>query len=308
MKKTLIALAAVAATGAAFAQSSVTLYGVADLGLADSNHPLQTTVMSGNGRMNNGSSRLGVRGTEDLGGGLKASFNFEQGINATNGKTDANTFQRAANLSLSGDFGSVKMGRTLTPSFYGVAAWELTGAANYSVVAGQFGFAGTGARNSSELSYTTPNMSGFSATIGTVLKADNAGNAKYDLNVVYKAGPLAAGFSYNTVANNGAEGYALGAKYDFGGFVVAGSYNDSDLAGGAQNAKGFSIGAGMTAGPVALVLDIARDTAAKDTDVLVEAKYPLSKRTFAYAAFLRDGKGKTLTNVNNYGVGIRHNF
>jgi predicted porin len=288
------------------------LYGVADLSLADSNAAGSTLSMSGNGTMNNGSSRLGVRGSEDLGGGLKASFNFEQGINATTGATDANTFQRAAKMAIEGGFGKVQLGRTLTPSFYGVAAWELTGTANYSAVAKQFSFAGAGSRNNAELSYTTPSMGGVTATLGTVLKGNNGTAAKYDMNVIYKGGPLSAALSYNQVAKtagvNGAKGYALGAKYSFGDFMVAASYNDSKLAGGAIKAKGFSIGGGAKLGPVSVVLDIARDTNAKDTDTLLEVKYPLSKRTFAYAAFLRDGKGKTPTTVNNYGLGLRHNF
>lgn len=305
MKKTLIALAAVAASSAAFAQSSVTLYGVADLSLSKATGT--SAQMSGNGTANNGNSRLGVRGVEDLGGGLKAAFNFEQGINGETGATDGVTFQRAANLSLMGGFGSFKMGRTLTPSFYGVAAWELTGTANYSVVASQFAFAGAGSRNNSEFSYTTPNLGGFSATLGHILKGDNGGNAKTDANVIYRGGPLTVGFSYNTVSN-GNEGYSLGGKYNFGGFQLAGSYMSAENAAGAATAEGFSIGAGTTLGPVSLVLDIARDTEFDDTNVLVEAKYPLSKRTFAYAAFLRDGKGKTATAVNTVGLGIRHNF
>jgi predicted porin len=320
MKKTLIALAAVAATSAAFAQSSVTLYGVADLSLGDSNAPGTDIRMNGNATMNNGSSRLGVRGVEDLGGGLKAAFNFEQGINALDGSTDVGrdpvdptiitsttTFARAANLSLSGGFGSVKLGRTLTPSFFGVAAWELTGTANYSVVASQFNFAGAGSRNNAELSYTTPSFGGLTATLGTVLEGNNGGNAKYDMNVIYRGGPLTAALSYNTV-DNGAEGVTLGAKYDFGGFMVAGSFNNAEDAAGATTAEGFTIGAGTKLGPVNLVLDIARDTEFDDTNVLLEAKYPLSKRTFVYAAFLRNGNGKTATTVNNYGIGVRHNF
>lgn len=310
MKKTLIALAAVAATGAAFAQSSVTLYGVADLSLADNDVAGTSFSMSGNDTMNNGNSRLGVRGVEDLGGGLKASFNFEQGINATTGATDTNTFQRAAKLALEGGFGKVQLGRTLTPSFYGVAVYELTGTANYSALARQFGYAGApSARNDAELSYTTPNFGGVTATLGTVLKGNNGGaNAKYDMNVIYRGGPLAAALSYNQVQNNGYKGLALGAKYDFGAFQVAASVHDSELAGGAVNDKGFTLGGAAKMGPVSLVLDIARDTEAKDTDTLLEAKYPLSKRTTVYAAFLRDGKGKTATTVNNYGIGIRHNF
>ena len=127
------------------------------------------------------------------------------------------------------------------------------------------------------------------------------------MNVIYSGGPLTAALSYKPV-DNGPEGVTLGAKYDFGGFMVAGSLNKAELASGATAAEGFSIGAGAALGPVSLVLDIARDTEFKDTDVLLEAKYPLSKRTFVYAAFLRNGNGKTVNTVNNYGIGIRHNF
>ena len=78
MKKTLIALAAVAATGAAFAQSTVTLYGVADVSVAKATGA--KVAASASGLLNNGNSRLGVRGSEDLGGGMKANFNFQAGV------------------------------------------------------------------------------------------------------------------------------------------------------------------------------------------------------------------------------------
>ncbi|WP_119964485.1 porin [Simplicispira lacusdiani] len=301
MKKSLIALAVLAASGVAMAQSSVTLYGVADLSLAKASGV--SAQMSGNGVMNNGNSRLGVRGVEDLGGGLKASFNFEQGINAESGNTDAATFQRAAWLALSGGFGRFQMGRTLTPSFFGVAAWELTGTANYSAVGNQFGFAGVGPRNNSVFQYTTPNMGGFSGTLGYIMKPDNGGNAKYDLNAIYAQGPLAAALSYNKT--NGAKGnFALGAAYDFGSFKLAGSWQDP-----AGVAKGFTIGGTVPVGAFALTLDIARDTGFKDTDLLLEAKYALSKRTFAYAAYYKDGDKKLVTGAkSHFGLGVRHNF
>jgi len=302
MKKSLVALAALALVGAASAQSSVTMYGVADLSLAKATG--SSAQMSGNGVMNNGSSRLGVRGTEDLGGGLKANFNFEQGINAETGATDAVTFQRAANMSLSGGFGTILMGRTLTPSFYGVAAWELTGTANYSAVASQFGFAGGPSRNSSQFTYTTPSMGGLSASIGYITDPDMgpaADNAKLDMNVIYRGGPLTVGLSANKTENMSTNA-SLGAKYDLGMFQVAGSLQDA-----AGPSKGFTIGAGANLGAVSLVLDIARDTNDKTTDVLLEAKYPLSKRTFAYAAALRQDF-VVGDKVTNYGVGLRHNF
>jgi len=303
MKKTLIVLAAVAATGAAFAQSSVTLYGVADAAIVKTTDV--DTEFSSSGGMNNGSSRWGVRGTEDLGGGLKAGFNFEAGLSLEDGSVNqsgGNYFSRAAYMNLMGGFGEVRLGRSLNPSFFAAAAWELTGTANYSAVVGQFGAVLGGIRNSNQIAYTTPNFGGLTATIGTILKGNNAGNAKTDLNVIYRGGPLVVALGYNKVSGSD-DNVHVGANYNFGGFRLAGAFIDP-----AGDAEGFSIGGSMPLGPVNLVVDIARDTHFKDTNILVEAKYPLSKRTFAYAAFLRDGKGKAETNVNNIGLGIRHNF
>jgi predicted porin len=307
MKKTLIALAAVAATSAAFAQSSVTLYGVADAGIVKTTG--QDTAFTSSGGMNNGTSRWGVRGVEDLGGGLKAGFNFEAGLSLADGSVNqsgGNYFSRAAYMNLMGGFGEVRLGRTLNPSFFAAAAWELTGTANYSVVTSQFGAVLGGIRNSNQIAYTTPNFGGVSATLGYILKANNGGNAKTDLNVIYRGGPLAVALGYNKVSGSD-DNVHIGANYNFGGFTVAGAYIDpADTT--AVDSKGFAIGASTTLGPVALTLDIARDTGFKDTNLLVEAKYPLSKRTFTYVAFLRDGKGKAVDNVNNFSVGVRHNF
>jgi predicted porin len=324
MKKTLIALAAVAATGAAFAQSSVTLYGVADLSIADNNVAGTSYSMSGNGLINNGSSRIGFRGVEDLGGGLKASFNFEQQLNLENGTTQSTcaidplgdvvgctptTFARAAWMSIGGGFGEVKLGRTLNPSFYAAAAWELTGAANYSAVVSQFGAVLGGVRNSSQFAYTTPKMGGFSATLGYVFEDDNDidpdttvvnNQSKVDLNVLYASGPIGVGFGYNKVSTQ-EKNWHVGGRYDFGAFKVAGAWIDP-----AGDKKGFSIGGSTNLGPVGLTLDIARDTgsATKSTDYVLEAKYALSKRTFAYGVIHRDGSASVTSN----GVGIRHNF
>jgi len=304
MKKSLIALAVVALSGTAMAQSSVTLYGVADAGLGkiksagnDASNKVQFTSAS---TMNNGDSRLGVRGVEDLGAGLKIGFNFETGLDLDDGATTTSSFwARQANLSVGGNWGTFKMGRTLNPSFYGVAAWELTGTANYSVVGNTYGYVG-GGRNSSQFSYKTPNMGGLSAELGYIFKDDNAGAAKWDLNVVYANGPIAAGLSANK-AKGQKVGYALGGKYNFGNFAVAASYSDNH-----KVRRGFSIGGTANFGAASVTLDLTRDTknlaGKKYTNGLLEGKYALSKRTFLYAAYLR------LDGNNNYGLGIRHNF
>jgi len=303
MKKSLIALAVLGFAGAAMAQSSVTLYGVADAGLGKAKSAGDTKVnMQSAGTMNNGTSRLGVRGVEDLGGGLKAGFNFETGLSLENGNTStagAGFWGRNANMWLGGSWGTFQMGRTLNPSFYGVAAWELTGTANYSVVGNTYGYVG-GARNSSEFSYKTPDFGGLTAKLGYIMKADNGGNAKWDLNVVYANGPIAAGLSANKTKGQKV-GYALGGKYNFGNFAVAASYSDNH-----KVRRGFSIGGTANFGAASVTLDLTRDTknlaGKKYTNGLLEGKYALSKRTFMYAAYLRhDGN-------NNYGLGVRHNF
>eukprot|EP01036_Dinobryon_divergens_P006113 gene6113-8108_t len=90
MKKSLIALAAVAAVSAASAQSSVTLYGLVDIGYGSHSTTTRdgTGVIKSGGIMDgaNAGSRIGFRGTEDLGGGLKANFVVEQGISPTTGE------------------------------------------------------------------------------------------------------------------------------------------------------------------------------------------------------------------------------
>lgn len=345
MKKTLIALAAVAATGAAFAQSSVTLYGVADVAIAKSTG--SSAKLASSTGQNNGNSRWGIKGTEDLGGGLKAGFNYEAALSLNDGSVNQSGgqyFSRYAFLNLTGDFGETRFGRTLNPSYFAAAAWELTGTANYSAATTQFGSVLGGIRNSSQISYTTPNLGGFSATLGYILKGNNlvgvkpavpgvpavvdpvtglvttpavpavpanlgTEKGKVDLNAIYKNGPVAVALGYNKVSGE-EKNVHLGASAAFGIVTVAGAFADP-----AGDSKGFTLGVGVKAGPVNLVFDAARDTEAKDTDLLFEVKYPLSKRTFTYAAFLRDGEGKpnqadkkSSKNVNNLSLGIRHNF
>lgn len=329
MKKTLIALAALAAAGASFAQSSVTLYGVADMavgktnkaGLGLANDKFQAIASN---VLNNGNSRFGLKGVEDLGGGLKAGFNFEGGLSLATGAGNTSggqLFSRAANMSLMGGFGEIRGGRTLTTSFYSIASWELTGSANYNVVANQFGYAGADPRDSGVVMYNSPNFSGFSFSASTILKGNNVyviggeGKGKYDLSATYANGPIVASFAYNKV-QDGNKGYALGGKYNFGPAAVAASIQKSQNGAGAVYAKGYTLGVSGYVGAVGLTFDYARDSEAKDSDYLLEAKYPLSKRTFAYAVYMRDGKGNAtaggkranLNNINGYSLGLRHNF
>lgn len=335
MKKSLIALAVLGLSGAAMAQSSVTLYGVADAGIAKiksgGSDSSNKTEFSSHSTMNNGNSRVGLRGVEDLGGGLKAGFQFETGIDLDNGAADGTFWARQANVWLGGNWGTLKLGRQFTPSYLATGVYELTGTANYSAVTNTYNIAGIGFRADSALAYVTPDMGGFSAAVAYVTKTDlsasiaGASKAAYDLALMYNNGPIAAAASANKVGD-GKTNYQVGAKYSFSNFALAASYTSSSNASPLvknssgnwiPNAafkavrRGFSLGGAANFGAFSLALDVTRDTknesepgikGKKYTNGVVEAKYALSKRTFVYGAYLR------LDGDNNYGLGIRHNF
>ena len=144
MKKSLIALAVLAAAGAASAQSSVTLFGIVDATVqrvSNSDGGPSVTRLTNSGY---NSSRLGFRGTEDLGGGMSASFWLEAGMNnddgqgaATNTNNQASrcrllacngrqglTFNRRSTVSLAGGWGELRLGRDYTPQFWNLTVFD----------------------------------------------------------------------------------------------------------------------------------------------------------------------------------------
>jgi predicted porin len=339
MKKALITLAVLGAvSGAAMAQSSVTLYGVADIGLGKARSAGQTKLgAQSNGIVNDGNSRIGFTGKEDLGGGLWAGFTFEGAVNLANGATDGTTWGRTAILSMgSKQFGTVMLGRNYTPGFDGIGTYELTGLANYSVVANTYGFgAYPDPRNNAQIEYRTPTFFGASAELAYVPKAtgqligDGTVNRtdRWDFNLAYDNGPIKAAATINktnrTISHNGKKAsWTLGGSYTFGKmFAVSASYhraNSAQLWRGAGGAAqwgvrryGFELGGSFFAGPFTVTLDLTRDTknevygfvrGKKYTNGVLAGKYNLSKRTSLYADYLR------LDGNNNYGLGVRHNF
>ncbi len=140
MKKTLVAIAALAAFGAASAQSSVTLYGRIDASIGSVKTTAGGVTIADPGvQIRSGAhtgSRWGLKGSEDLGGGLKANFVLEQGFNIDSGTfADATRqFSRQAFVGLSGGFGSLNIGRQydITDNMYGM--YDPTGYSGYSAM------------------------------------------------------------------------------------------------------------------------------------------------------------------------------
>src|SRR5437867_5276807 len=158
MKKSLLALAVLGAfAGAASAQSSVTLFGIVDVNARYVKNGDVKAKSLGTDGIN--SSRLGFRGVEDLGGGLKAGFHLEAGTNPDVGTTNAKFFNRRSTVSLLGGFGEVRLGRDYTPSFWNLTVFDpfgTNGVASFTNLIQSGGF-------------TTPLMSGA----GTLVRADN---------------------------------------------------------------------------------------------------------------------------------------
>lgn len=243
MKKSLIAIAALAATGA-FAQSSVTVYGVIDAGYtrdsgglvpgATTVNRLDSGIMSG--------SRLGFKGVEDLGGGLKANFVAETGFcadsnaGAPNFCTGGNNFMgRQATVGLSGGFGAVDLGRQYTPAFVVLTTIDpfATGTAGQIVnlfdSAGGYGAANVQTGNprmNNTFKYSSPSFSGFTASIAYgfgEVAGNNSASRSTGFNAEYSNGPVYVGLGYHTARNAligvGADqrkNLILGGTYDFG--------------------------------------------------------------------------------------------
>lgn len=198
-----------------------------------------------------GSSRIGFRGTEDLGGGLKAVFQMEAGVNIDDGSSGnggGNLFSRTAIVGLEGGFGRVTAGRQVNPAFSVQAQGSAMGAMNGYTDAGLAVMPVT-VRSSNSIMYTTPDFGGLKAS-ALVSAAEAKGTSRARLNTF--AGPTVAllndGTIRNTdsvvaeVDNNDKVGYSLGLNYASGPLYLGVGY---DRRGQASSADVFATGADL---------------------------------------------------------------
>ena len=341
MKKSIIALAVLAAAaGAAQAQSNVTIYGVVDMAYQNENNGGTAGSKSAIDGGEQSGSRLGFKGTEDLGGGLKAIFDLEMGILTDTGASQGGlTFGRQSWVGLAGDFGTLKMGRQYTPQFYffdAVDPFDLgftSGHAGASTsTGGVFGFLSASAwRVNNSISYQTNDLSGFSA-MGLYGFGETAGdtssNRSLGFSGQYAAGPVYVGAVYykqNDVAGNGTKSVLVGGTYDFGVAKAAVGYSKDTSDNNTIDQKGYMLGVTVPVSPADSILATAARstnnlvaTANTSTQLAIGFTHALSKRTNFYTSFSRNTND---ANVNQAGlaagngltdrlfnVGIRHLF
>ena len=312
MKKTFVFAAVALLAGAAQAQVSV--YGLVDLSYGKSvasdaakqKADFHSGGDNGSGE-GNSTTRLGVKGSFDVGSGLNANVKFETG--GINSDGDVNPggafFNRQAWAGLSGGFGEVRLGRQDSVPFQTMAGFDQNGASNGVSAPGLAGVAtwGTG-RQSRSLQYISPKFGGLSVQAGFVPKG-NVADAKNNvaLGVSYSVDKLSAAVAYESKRKTGAEDFvSVAAGYDFGFAKFALGYSDGGQDYLNRYGKGLSagvtvpVGAGITVGG-----QYARNSDTKGSAYELFVNKEVLKNTYAY---FEAGKANAKTGVDGTGYAL----
>jgi predicted porin len=334
MNKTMTTLAAAALTALAapvMAQSSVTIFGVIDLAARSVDNGASQKQLAKDGL---NSSRIGFRGVEDLGGGLKANFWIEGALDADTGNATGQTWQRRSTIGLQGGFGEIRFGRQKNPTGLN---WEQldpfgdTGMGSSSRLQQAFSVPTGGgyssfSRSSNSISYDTPSGTGFFGAALVAAGEGVAGNKYVGGRVGYRAGPLFAVLAYGqteVTSSIDAEMLNFGATYDFKVVKLFGMYSTTEV--GAAEQKNYLLGVSAPVGPVTLRASYNKvdgegsisNRSAKHATV--GGDYALSRRTAVYANYSKISNsntsfvvapGSTLvgSGSSGYEVGLRHSF
>jgi len=342
MKKSLIALAVLAASGAAMAQSSVTLFGRLDAGFksvstettgaAPKASVTQTKIDDSTLR----TTYWGLKGSEDLGGGLKANFDLQAGFNIDTGAGNAGLFERQATVGLSGGFGSVNLGRVYTSyySLYGATNNITDG--NVATTGGIWasGVARTTVRASNAVRFDSANFGGVSGSFTYGINeaaspASDKNGSNISFHVKYAAGPLLAGVAYEEVkaaylspaaAPTATKNTLVAGSYDLGVAKLTGGYNTASNA--TRDDKEYQLGVNVPVGSSAIVMvgyTNSNSTGANLAELnskgyTFAGSYNLSKRTSLYAAYVNTEVETGAINAistaktSTFGAGVVHLF
>lgn len=334
------ALLASSAFAASAQTSTVTVYGVVDMYLQYAKGTKSVTSIESGGLSG---SRLGFKGAEDLGGGLKTIFQLEMGINADNGSSGQGglAFGRQAYVGLSSsELGTLTLGRQYNPQFNVLDTFDpfATGAGS----AASSGIVTTVARANNAVVYQSPSIAGFSASalvsLGESSTTPKTTGNQYSLGAQYVAGPFSAGLAWREAKRDATHAEdstftLLTAAYDFGSFSLTGGAQSVRNLGGVATADRTEAFAGVLV-PVSANGTVNAGVGygkTKDVDGTAASQYSLgythalSKRTKVYTVLthIRNGDATAYTsdsatgagpattagqNVSGVQFGIRHAF
>lgn len=340
MKKSLLALAVLGAfAGAASAQTSVTIYGIADAGIVLESGGPAGSVSKLTGGVASG-SRLGFRGVEDLGGGLSAFFVFEHGINLDTGNSPQGVtaaapqgiaFGRSTYVGLRGNFGSFQLGRQYSPGFIILSAiadpFGTGTAGQASNIMSQ-----SGLRTNNTIKYELPKLNGFNGSLAYgfgEVPGDTSAARSVAGSFGYANGPVnvAIGFhNQNIPGTDNSKTTILAGTYDFRVVKAHLAYDkNTGLTGtGSTDNTDFLLGATIPFGQHTVLTSFIHknDKTALDRDAnqwAVGYLYALSKRTDLYTVYARvNNKNGATYNIGNasaagsgdkaFNLGLRHTF
>jgi predicted porin len=276
MRRSLLSLAALATLAttsvAVHAQSSVTLFGVVDAAVRQvKNGSAGSQVQLASG--SNTTSRWGLRGVEDLGGGMQAGFHLESQLNVDTGTVDATRFfGRRSTVSLSGGFGEIRLGRDYTPTAYNTFNDE-------------FGIVGVGSRGI----FSYGGGSNLGSTASTVLRTDNSvGYFIPNMGGLYGHVQFSAG---EGVDGNQYAGGRLGYKRQNMDIAVA--YGKTDTGASTPDFKNYNIMFNYNFGFVTLytLYDVKEWSPRKTRDLSIGAAFPVSSGTIRVGITRADRSG-----------------
>jgi len=321
MKKSLIALALVAAAPVAFAATSnVDVYGQARVALSNSNGGGGMTVTDQ-------TSRVGIKGSEDLGGGMAAIWQWESTLNTLDPSTTAvaaSTTQRNTFVGIKGAFGTALVGVHDTPYKLGGSAdlFADTAADSQKGTTGIIGRNGLDNRATNAVAYISPDYSGFHVGVATVASESGAmsSTAATSAVLVYVNGPLKATYGHEKFADAAGalpaqKGDKLNASYTLGDTTFGATYEKSRAASSTTTAKvkdtAYLVSVAHAMGPITLAAQYGKFDDKNSTADLkrttVGAIYALSKRTNVALAYNADDN-QTALDVKTTTLQLNHSF
>ena len=309
MKKALVlSVLAAACAAPAFAQSSVTAYGRLNLTLESR----KVDGVKDKGVFNN-ASRIGFKGTEDLGGGLKAGFIIESGFNPATGAAAGTFWGRQSEVNLGGNFGLVRIGNFTSEAYFATADYVSmhnhdTGISSDALYADANGW-----NQAKKVAYRTPTIAGATAELA-VLEGSATAKRGYDFATNYDAGALHLGLGYGKKGD--AKEVAVRGLYELGALTLGGYVQrDTDVT-GAGSRTNFRLSGAYAIGATELHLNFGKAgevggvNGTEGKQFTVGVNQNLSKRTKVYAFYTKvdSGSANTYGEISSLAVGVRHNF
>ena len=319
----IVAAISVLAAGSALAQSSVTIYGRLNLSAEQQKN---VNAVGSQSVLQNSASRIGFKGTEDLGGGLKAGFQLEHGFNPDTGTASSTTFwNRQSEVNLSGSFGTIRLGNFASEAYFATA--DYISMHNHDTGTSEDKLYAYVGRNTNKIAYRTPELVKGLTLEGAVSAAEGGGRVKaYDLAANWNLGALQLGAGYEK--NGSAKQFAVRALYEMGPMVFGAYFQDDTDGFGARlgNRKTYRVSGAFNVGSsefhvnYGMAGDYSKVAASTDaTQWTLGYNYNLSKRTKVYAFYssVDNSRGFSYFGASNASgaldpkiaaVGVRHNF